>query len=200
MFVLDHLMFEVTNPKAEYERLDWLFGLPNAWPYSESADYDSVGMNFGAFNVELIRFRRRFGVARPTTSNRLGGVAFRVGDLGAALKTLEARRVPFRIGEDIPAHTTVPLGDDGSITPFLVRYKFDTTGWWGRLRSEYQGSQGGRLGLVGTPVVRLGAELSRYADLLTGVQWGTAGVVLEVESRCPGLQDLEYLGVSIHVL
>jgi len=42
--------------------------------------------------------------------------------------------------------------------------------------------------------------LSRYADLLTGVQWGTAGVVLEVESRCPGLQDLEYLGVSIHVL
>lgn len=145
MFTIDHIMIESMNPEKDATEILEKFSLPLAWPYTKSEDYDSIGINFGNLNIELINFRKRFGIA-VNSRNEFSGVAFQSDCKGKVLMSyLESKGYNFRIGEDVPAHTTVTI-DDKSFNPtiFVVEYHFDTSGWKKRLIDEFTRCGGGK--------------------------------------------------------
>jgi hypothetical protein len=167
MFRPDHVMIETADPEGACARFRERFDLPLAWPWTPGTDYDSVGVGLGGLNVEFIRFRTRFGEPVSGAREGLGGLAFEVvGSWDDALSGLERRNVPHFVGEDISAHTTVPLGGDRhAVVPFLVRYKFDTSGWRARLDREFAACGGGRFGLRPGPRCVLGRAFEAWRSL-----------------------------------
>lgn len=145
MFTLDHIMIETDFPEKLAEEFSKAFQLPYAWPFTEGQDYSSVGINFGQINLEFIKFKLRFGQkAKPFTG--LSGLAFTSSQpLKEVFRLFNEQSILYRIGEDIQAHTTVPINEEQLFpTLFLVEYHFNTTGWKNRLEQEFKDSQGGR--------------------------------------------------------
>ncbi|WP_324824778.1 hypothetical protein [Sinanaerobacter sp. ZZT-01] len=144
MFTLDHIMIETDYPQKLAKEFSEIFELPYAWPYSESKDYSSVGINFGQINIEFIKFKLRFG-KKASSFNGLSGVAFiPLQPLEKTFNLFDEKKLSYRIGEDIEAHTTVTVNEEQLFpTIFLVKYRFDTTGWKKRLKEEFKYSNGG---------------------------------------------------------
>lgn len=146
---LDHVMIETKTPLADAMRVAQQFGLPLAWPLTETPAYSSAGVNFGAVNIEFIDFRVRFGIAHRSYSG-LSGLAYRVDDAEATAQALQARGLRTRVGEQAQAHTTITVQEDSLFpTVFLVQYQFDTRGWRERLAQEFEDARGGRFALRG---------------------------------------------------
>ena len=145
MFTLDHIMIETDYPQKLAKVFSETFGLPYAWPFSESKDYSSVGINFGQINIEFIKFKLRFG-KKACSFNGLSGVAFiPLQTLEKTFDLFDEQVFSYRIGEDIEAHTTVTVNEEQLFpTIFLVEYHFDTTGWKNRLKEEFKDSDGGK--------------------------------------------------------
>lgn len=146
-FEIDHLMIEVDDPNKVAEEFCNKFGLPLAWQYSQSSDYDSIGINFGDINIEFINFRKRFGVNEKFVG--LSGVALTTdSSLESSLEYFDRNSITYKIGEDIAQHTTVPFEyKDIYPTLFVVNYKFDTQGWKERLNKEFNDCHGGKYSL-----------------------------------------------------
>jgi len=199
MHAIDHLMFEVDDPQDAYEKFNGIFGLPNAWPYVSGKDYDSIGLNFGIFNIEFIRFRIRFGESISVQKNKIGGIAFRAGqDVKKELENLKNNNIIFEIGEDIPVHTTIPLNKSRhEITPFIVNYKFNTDGWRKRTQEEFSAAEGGKLKIGNNCKVILNNEYKIYDKIVSGVQFedGKYPLTIALSSHSSRvLNDFEYLG------
>ncbi|KAF5052566.1 hypothetical protein DSECCO2_407430 [anaerobic digester metagenome] len=145
MFTLDHIMIETDYPQKLAKEFSEIFELPYAWPFSESEDYASVGINFGEINIEFIKFKLRFG-KKARSFNGLSGVAFiPLQTMKKTFDLLDEQMISYRIGEDIEAHTTVTVNEEQLFpTIFLVEYHFDTTGWKNRLNEEFKDSNGGK--------------------------------------------------------
>ena len=145
MFTLDHLMIETDDPQKLAKEFSETFELPYAWPYSESKDYASVGINFGQLNIEFIKFKLRFGM-KACSFNGFSGVAFIPQQtMEQTFHMFDEKMISYRIGEDIKAHTTVTVNEEQLFpTIFLVWYHFNTTGWRNRLREEFKDSNGGK--------------------------------------------------------
>jgi len=203
MYAIDHLMFEVDDPQEAYEEFNEVFGLPNAWPYVSGYNYDSIGLNFGAFNVEFIRFRIRFGESVLVQKNKIGGIAFRADqDLKTELENLRNNNIAFEIGEDIAMHTTVPLNKSRhEVTPFVVSYKFNTEGWRKRTQEEFFAADGGKLKIGKSCKVILNNEYKMYDKIVSGVQFEDGKYPLTI-ALCSRLSckpnDFEYLGANFH--
>ncbi len=54
MFTLDHIMIETDCPQKMAKEFSEIFELPYAWPFSESEDYASVGINSGKLILSLL--------------------------------------------------------------------------------------------------------------------------------------------------
>ena len=131
MFEIDHLMIEVSDPLKVANNVAGKLGLPFAWPLMEKDEYISIGVNFGSINVEFISFRVRFGL-KHKRYNGFSGIAFKVADsLDGAVGILDSAKLSYRIGEQCDAYTTIPI-EEYQVFPtiFLVKYNFDTTGWF----------------------------------------------------------------------
>lgn len=145
MFTLDHIMIETYYPEKLAKEFSETFELPYAWPFSEGKDYSSVGINFGQFNIEFIKFQLRFG-KKADSFTGLSGLAFTPSQtLEETFKLFKEQNVSYRIGEHIEAHTTVPINEKKLFpTIFLVEYHFNTAGWKNRLEQEFKDSHGGK--------------------------------------------------------
>ncbi len=160
-------MVEVDAPEKVAGDIAEKFALPRAWGLIETEDYSSAGVNFGDLNIEFIKFTKRFGV-RDTHFHGFSGVAFEVTEtLEHCQSHLAAKGASTRMGEDAQAHTTIVV-DEGEIFPtlFLVKYKFDTTGWKNRLKAEFQGAEGGAFGMGAFETLEINQP--EKADLLNG--------------------------------
>jgi len=199
-FALDHVMIEVDEPEAACGAFNEVFGLPGAWPLQEGPDYDSVGLNFGVFNVEFIRFRLRFGIPVQRQRNAVGGVAFKVeGTLEEARRFLAKQGIGHETGEVSKGHTTIVLDRfRHAVTPFLVQYHFDTSGWISRLRQEFREAGGGRFGLAPDATLLLGSGFRPYKGILAGISCKGAGTlpVVRVHARSVHIpKELEMFGI-----
>ncbi|RCK48655.1 hypothetical protein TH25_13650 [Thalassospira profundimaris] len=161
MFKLDHVMVEVDEPGKVAGDVATKLALPHAWDLMEGPDYASAGVNFGSLNIEFIKFTKRFGL-RDTNYHGFSGIAFETTEtLDHCRSHLADQGVKTRIGEDAKAHTTVVV-DEENIFPtlFLVKYKFDTTGWKNRLKAEFEQAGGGAFGISDFA----GLEISQPAE------------------------------------
>lgn len=149
MFKLDHLMVEVDEPEIVAISIAKKFGLPFAWPLTETADYSSVGINFGDINIEFIKFRKRFGIS-DTQYSGFSGIAFAVDDSESECQEyLIKKGLACQIGERTEAYTTITVEElEVYPTVFLVKYHFDTSDWKKRLKSEFHNSKGGTYGIM----------------------------------------------------
>lgn len=148
MFEIDHLMIEVDDPLKVANNVSEKLGLPFAWPLTEKEEYTSIGVNFGAINIEFISFRVRFGI-NDTRFNGFSGIAFKADNsLEEIIEKLASAKLSYRIGEQCDAHTTVPIEEDQVFpTVFLVKYNFDTNGWQQRLEKEFAECAGGKFNI-----------------------------------------------------
>ncbi len=148
MFEIDHLMIEVDDPLKAAKNVAEQLGLPFAWPLMQKEEYTSIGVNFGAINIEFINFSVRFGI-EGAAFRGFSGIAFKTGDsLEESIKRLNASEISYRIGEECQAHTTVPI-EENQVFPtfFLVQYHFDTRGWIERLKNEFAECSGGKFNI-----------------------------------------------------
>lgn len=164
---IDHLMIEVDDPLLAYREFEAAFSLPQAWPLTETENYSSVGVNFGNVNIELIRFRVRFGLSPVVPCTGLSGVCLtsRFG-VETVRAELDAQAVAWLGGEEAPGHRTSVLASKAPPTIFFCEYKFDTAGWKARLRDEFQASQGGRLQVARVVNVGLPHRLLRTHEFI----------------------------------
>ena len=109
MFKIDHPMIEVDDPLSAANSIMARLGLPFAWPLVEKDEYTSIGVNFGDVNIELIKFRLRFGI-QGTTYKGFSGIAFRATEtVEESINRLNTAGINYRIGEECQAHTTLPI-------------------------------------------------------------------------------------------
>ncbi|WP_053228181.1 hypothetical protein [Spirochaeta cellobiosiphila] len=145
MFSVDHIMIETRTPEIDANTMVKDLQLPYAWPLMVKNEYSSIGVNLGTFNIEFIDFKIRFG--KPSThSTGLSGIAFTSKNtIEEDYKYFEEKKIKYRVGENIEAHTTITLNEDLIFpTFFLVKYKFNTDGWKKRLNEEFVKANGGK--------------------------------------------------------
>lgn len=173
MFEIDHLMVEAEDPLMVANAVSERLGLPLAWPLIEKEDYTSIGVNFGSINIEFINFRVRFG-SRETTFSGLSGFAFRtVSSLNESLEKLKAAQLSYRTGEDCQSHTTYPIEESRFFpTIFLVKYHFDTSGWFQRLKNEFAGCGGGKYRIKGLKLLSIAGEIPLSVENLFQIHPG----------------------------
>lgn len=200
---IDHLMIEVDDPQAAYGEFQAVFSLPQAWPVTETEDYTSVGIHFGNVNIELIHFRRRFGLT-PAPYTGFGGVCLTSRfDMETIRAELAAHAVTLLDGEDAPGHRTSVLASKEPQTIFLCEYKFDTTDWRARLRDEFEASRGGTLRLAHVEEVGIAHRLLATHEFLfespdsVRLRYSETPQVRLKSMDTPGLGETVLLGETV---
>lgn len=145
---IDHLMIEVEDPQAVYQELYNTFALPQAWPLMTGDRYTSIGINFGNANLELIKFKERFGV-RNTHYSGLSGVCLTsLTDSENIKADMHSKNLTLLAGEDAPGYKTLVIANKDAPTIFVCYYKFNTEGWKTRLEEEFKKSNGGKFNVA----------------------------------------------------
>ena len=108
---LDHVVARVDDPRPLFDTLTETLGLPVAWPLASLPAFDSGGVAFGNFYMEVMRCGPRREARGANATGRLCALVFESPGIERAAEELSRRGLPHT-----PPVPYLERGEDGART------------------------------------------------------------------------------------